>query len=102
MFGGDNNLEKQLFNLKFAAKNVERNSKKCKRDKEEEKAKLKNSLKDGNIEKARSHAENAIRKKNESHELLRTSERVDVIASRVQEVISNRIYEIKTSLLFKD
>ena len=90
MFGGDNNLEKQLFNLKFAAKNLERNSKKCKRDEEEEKMKLKNAIKDGNTEKARSHAENAIRKKNESLNFLKTSERVDALASRAQEVILNK------------
>ena len=53
--------------------------------------KLKNAIKNGDMEKARSHAENAIRKKNKSLELLRTSERIEVVSSRVQQVILNNI-----------
>ena len=41
MFGGGNNMEKQLFNLKFAAKNLERSSNKCEKEEKAEKLKLK-------------------------------------------------------------
>merc|ERR1712007_248493 len=44
----------------------------------------------GNMEVARIHAENAIRKKNESLNLLRTSARVDAVASRVQTAVTTK------------
>ena len=40
-------MEKHLFNLKFAAKELERNSKKCDKEEKAEKAKLKKQLKRG-------------------------------------------------------
>ena len=69
--------------IKFAAKNLERSSKKFEREEKEEKTKLKNAIENGNMDKARSHAENAIQKKNESLELLRTIERIVAMAQKV-------------------
>ena len=79
-------MEKHLFNLKFASKQLLRDSKKCEKEEKAEKTKLKKAIEKGNMEVARIHAENAIRKKNESLNLLRTSARVDAVASRVQTV----------------
>merc|ERR1712228_699268 len=83
-------MEKHLFNLKFAAKELERNSKKCDKEEKAEKTKLKKAIEKGNMEVARIHAENAIRKKNESLNLLRTSARVDAVASRVQTAVTTK------------
>jgi charged multivesicular body protein 1 len=55
-------MEKHLFNLKFAAKELERSSKKCDKEEKAEKLKLKKAIEKGNMEVARIHAENAIRK----------------------------------------
>ena len=79
-------MEKHLFNLKFASKQLLRDSKRCEKEEKVEKTKLKKAIEKGNMEVARIHAENAIRKKNESLNLLRTSARVDAVASRVQTV----------------
>ena len=79
-------MEKHLFNLKFASKQLLRDSKRCEKEEKAEKTKLKKAIEKGNMEVARIHAENAIRKKNESLNLLRTSARVDAVASRVQTV----------------
>jgi charged multivesicular body protein 1 len=54
-------MEKHLFNLKFAAKELERSSKKCDKEEKAEKLKLKKAIEKGNMEVARIHAENAIR-----------------------------------------
>ena len=43
-------MEKHLFNLKFAAKELERNSKKCDKEEKAEKAKLKKAIEKGNME----------------------------------------------------
>ncbi|CAD5206627.1 unnamed protein product [Bursaphelenchus okinawaensis] len=77
-------LDNHLFNLKFAAKELQRNSKRCDKQEKEEKEKVTAALKKGNREVAQVHAENAIRKKNESLNYLRMSARIDAVAARVQ------------------
>ncbi|PNF39077.1 Charged multivesicular body protein 1b [Cryptotermes secundus] len=83
-------MEKHLFNLKFAVKELERNSKKCEKEERVEKQKCKKAIQKGNVEGARIHAENAIRQKNQSLNYLRMSARVDAVASRVQSALTTR------------
>jgi len=93
-------MEKHLFNLKFAAKELERNSKKCDKEEKAEKLKLKKAIEKGNMEVAKIHAENAIRQKNQSLNYLRMSARVDATASRVQSAVTtkkvSKSMEVKT------
>jgi len=77
-------LDNHLFNLRFASKELARNSKKCEKQEKEEKLKLTNALKKGNREVAQVHAENAIRKRNESLNYIKMSARIDAVAARVQ------------------
>ncbi|KAI0650560.1 vacuolar assembly protein DID2 [Trametes maxima] len=84
------NLEKTLFQLKFTAKSLNRQAKKAGQDENKEKAKLKKALQQGNADGARIYAANAIRKKNESLNLLRLSSRVDAVASRVETAVTMR------------
>uniref|UniRef100_A0A8C5TJ18 Charged multivesicular body protein 1B n=2 Tax=Passeriformes TaxID=9126 RepID=A0A8C5TJ18_9PASS len=77
-----------LFNLKFAAKELNRNSKKCDKEEKAEKAKIKKAIQKGNMEVARIHAENAIRQKNQAINFLRMSARVDAVAARVQTAVT--------------
>ena len=83
-------MEKHLFNLKFAAKQLLRDSKKCEKEEKAEKAKLKKAIEKGNMDVARIHAENAIRQKNQSLNFLRMSARVDATASRVQSAVTTK------------
>ncbi|GLH08536.1 hypothetical protein R5R35_013649 [Gryllus longicercus] len=83
-------MEKHLFNLKFAVKELERNSKRCEKEERVEKQKCKKAIQKGNVEGARIHAENAIRQKNQSLNYLRMSARVDAVASRVQSALTTR------------
>jgi len=83
-------MEKHLFNLKFAAKDLERNSKKCEKQEREEKAKVKKCIQKGNMDGARIHAENAIRNKSQALNYLRMAARVDAVASRVQTAVTQR------------
>ncbi|CAG8440282.1 3062_t:CDS:10 [Diversispora eburnea] len=82
------NLEKSLFQLKFTAKQLARQAKKASKDETAEKTKLKKAIKQGNMEGARIYAANAIRKKNESLNLLRLSSRIDAVSSRVQTAVT--------------
>ncbi|KAB1253484.1 Charged multivesicular body protein 1b-2 [Camelus dromedarius] len=81
-------MEKHLFNLKFAAKELNRNAKKCDKEEKAEKAKIKKAIQKGNTEVARIHAENAIRQKNQAINFLRMSARVDAVAARVQTAVT--------------
>lgn len=79
-----------LFNLKFAVKELERNSKRCEKQEKLEKTKAKKAIQKGNVDVARIHAENAIRNKSQSVNYLRMSARVDAVASRVQSALTTR------------
>ncbi|CEH12357.1 probable did2-class e vacuolar-protein sorting and endocytosis factor [Ceraceosorus bombacis] len=83
-------LEKSLFQLKFTAKSLQRQSRKATKDEASEKAKLKKALAQGNTEGARIYASNAIRKKNEGLNLLRLASRIDAVASRVETAVTMR------------
>lgn len=83
-------MEKHLFNLKIAAKELERNSKKCVKEEGVEKLKCKRAIQKGNLEGGRIHAENAIRQKNNALNYLRMSARVDAVASRVQTAMTTK------------
>ncbi|XP_059942457.1 charged multivesicular body protein 1B2-like [Mesoplodon densirostris] len=81
-------VSEHLFNLKFAAKELNRNAKKCDKEEKAEKAKIKSVIQKGNTEVARIHAENAIRQKNQTINFLRMSARVDAVAARVQTAVT--------------
>lgn len=76
------NMEKHLFNLKFAAKELNRSSRKFDKEKKAEKAKIKKAIQKGNMEVARIHAENAIRQKNQAVNFLRMSAWVNAVAAK--------------------
>jgi len=80
-------LENQLFQLKFTAKQLQRLSKKCEKEEKEEKAKIKKALEKDNADGARIHAQNAIRQKNNAQNYLRLSSRVDAVSSRLESAI---------------
>ncbi|CAD6950281.1 unnamed protein product [Tilletia controversa] len=74
----------------FTAKSLQRQAKKAAKDEVAEKAKLKKALAQGNTEGARIYASNAIRKKNESLNLLRLGSRIDAVSSRVETAVTMR------------
>ncbi|KAK9897035.1 putative DID2-class E vacuolar-protein sorting and endocytosis factor [Cystobasidium minutum MCA 4210] len=83
-------LENSLFSLKFTAKQLSKQSNKASKDEQKELEKLKKALQKGNTEGAKIYASNAIRKKNESLNLLRLSSRIDAVTSRVQTAVTMR------------
>lgn len=80
-------LQKQLFNLKFTAKSLMRNSKKCEKNEKSNKKKLKKAIEKGNMDGARIYAQNAIREKSQALNYLRLAGRVDAVAARVQTAV---------------
>ncbi|GCB76628.1 charged multivesicular body protein 1a [Scyliorhinus torazame] len=81
-------MDDTLFQLRFTSKQLERLSKKAEKDSKAEQAKVKKALQQKNIEGAKIYAENAIRKKNEGLNWLRTASRIDAVASKVQTAVT--------------
>ena len=88
MFGSSRGMEDTLFQLKFCSKQLDRLSKKAEKEQKKEEAKIKKALQQGDVERARVYAENAVRKKNESLNYLRMSSKVDATSSRVQSAVT--------------
>lgn len=72
----------------MTAKQLNRQSEKCKKNEAEQKAKLKAAIEKGNVEAAKIYAQNAIREKNMSVQYLKLSSRIDAVSQRVQTAIS--------------
>lgn len=89
LFGEDpvEKMTKQLFNLRFTAKSLTRESKKCEKDVKDAKKKCKLAMEKGNMEGARIYAENAIRSHNQSLNYLKLSSRIDAVAARVNTAV---------------
>ncbi|VEU21056.1 DEKNAAC101926 [Brettanomyces naardenensis] len=83
-------LEKSLFQLKFTAKQLNRQAAKASKEEQREKNKVKKALIEGNNDIAQIYAQNAIRKSQERLNLLRLSSRIDAVASRIQTAVTMR------------
>ncbi|KAK6461549.1 vacuolar protein sorting protein 46 [Scheffersomyces coipomensis] len=83
-------LEQSLFQLKFTAKQLNRQAAKAAKEELQEKTKIKKALTQGNNDIAQLYAQNAIRKSNERVNLLRLASRIDAVASRVQTAVTMR------------
>lgn len=88
IFSRKNKLEDELFNMRFTAKTLIRNSKKCDKNMAVQKTKLKKAIEQGNMEGAKIYAQNVIREKNQSLSYLQLASRMDAVAARVQTAIS--------------
>eukprot|EP01126_Amoeba_proteus_P056560 TRINITY_DN711_c0_g2_i1.p1 TRINITY_DN711_c0_g2~~TRINITY_DN711_c0_g2_i1.p1 ORF type:complete len:194 (-),score=56.55 TRINITY_DN711_c0_g2_i1:148-729(-) len=70
--------------LRFTARQLVSQSKRCEKQAKKEKLKLKKAIEQGNTEGARIYAQNAIRQKNQALNYLRLSSRVDAVSTRVE------------------
>ena len=73
--------------MKFTAKQMERLAKKCSKQEEEAKLKVKKVMEKGDAVSARIYAQDAIRIKNTGTNYLRLASRIDACASRVESAI---------------
>ncbi|ODQ64221.1 hypothetical protein NADFUDRAFT_52554 [Nadsonia fulvescens var. elongata DSM 6958] len=83
-------LEKSLFQLKFTAKQLNKQAMKAGKEMEVEKNKVKKAITQGNNDIARLYAANAVRKQSERLNLLTLASRIDAVASRVQTAVTMR------------
>jgi len=85
--GNGQSMEDHLFNLKWTAKQLAKESKKCESNAAANKLKCKKAMETGNMEGARIFAETAIRDKNQSLNYLRLSSRIDAVSQRVNTAV---------------
>jgi len=81
-------MQNTLFQLKFTAKNLVRESAKCTKREKVQKKKLKKAIEQSNLEGAKIYAANAIREKNQSLQFLTLSSRIEGVAARVQTAVN--------------
>ncbi|MCO5573343.1 hypothetical protein L7F22_064765 [Adiantum nelumboides] len=81
--GNTEKLLDQIMELKFTAKSLQRQARKCEKEEKAEKLKVKKAIEKGNMDGARIYAENAIRKRTEQLNMLRLSSRLDAVVSRL-------------------
>eukprot|EP00357_Protocruzia_adherens_P023501 CAMPEP_0115021104 /NCGR_PEP_ID=MMETSP0216-20121206/30661_1 /TAXON_ID=223996 /ORGANISM="Protocruzia adherens, Strain Boccale" /LENGTH=197 /DNA_ID=CAMNT_0002393343 /DNA_START=185 /DNA_END=775 /DNA_ORIENTATION=+ len=79
-----NDLFDTIFNMKLASKQLTKEAQKSRKQEGVEKQKVKKSIEQGIMENAQIHAENAIRKKNESLNYLKLASKMDAVASRIE------------------
>ncbi|KAH3767282.1 snf7-family protein [Pelomyxa schiedti] len=84
-------MQEQLLNLRFASKQLQRQSVKSEQNEKREKLKAKKAMEKGNMDGARIYAENAIREKSMALNYLKLSSRIDGVASRVEQAIRMRV-----------
>mmetsp|Transcript_10898 Transcript_10898/g.11971 ORF Transcript_10898/g.11971 Transcript_10898/m.11971 type:complete len:197 (+) Transcript_10898:35-625(+) len=87
----DKNTFNLIFQLKFTARSLERQSKRAERESKKKKKKVLEYIKKSNTEMARIYASDAIRKHNESINLLKLSSRIDSVKSRVESVATAKM-----------
>lgn len=83
-------LEKAQFQLKFTAKQLNRQAARAEKEMKNEERKVKKAIQQGNHDIAKLYAQNAIRKRSERLNLLQLASRVDSVASRVQTAVTMR------------
>ncbi|MCO5578219.1 hypothetical protein L7F22_032057 [Adiantum nelumboides] len=81
--GNTEKLLDQIMELKFTAKSLQRQARKCEKEEKAEKLKVKKAIEKGNMDGARIYAENAIRKRTEQLNMLRLSSRLDAVVARL-------------------
>lgn len=81
--GNTEQLLNQIMELKFTAKSLQRQARKCEKDEKTEKLKVKKAIEKGNLDGARIYAENAIRKRTEQLNVLRLASRLDAVVARL-------------------
>lgn len=86
--GSGQSLEDQVFELRFNAKQLARESGKCAKAEKAERLKVKKAIQAGNNDIARIHAENAIRQKSQSLNFLRLSSRMEAVSQRLKSAAS--------------
>uniref|UniRef100_A0A7S3HAK8 Uncharacterized protein n=1 Tax=Spumella elongata TaxID=89044 RepID=A0A7S3HAK8_9STRA len=85
--GQKHSLEDDLIQFRLTSKQMARSAKKCDKNMETQKNKLKKAIEQGNMEGARIYAQNVIREKNQSLNFLRLGSRIDAVASRLETAI---------------
>lgn len=89
-FGKKDSLQDELFNLKFASKQLAKDSKKADKEMHKEKDKVKKALEAGREDIAQIHASNAIMHKNTSKNYLMMSSRIEAVSAKLNAAIKNQ------------
>ncbi|KAJ5070691.1 charged multivesicular body protein 1b [Anaeramoeba ignava] len=80
-------MENYLFQLKFTAKTLVRQSKRCEKEEKKQKLLLKKAVEKGNVEGARIYGQNSIRQKKQAMNYLALASRLDGVCAKIQTAV---------------
>eukprot|EP00918_Siedleckia_nematoides_P101290 GHVU01221298.1.p1 GENE.GHVU01221298.1~~GHVU01221298.1.p1 ORF type:complete len:218 (+),score=50.23 GHVU01221298.1:648-1301(+) len=81
--GQKQSTENTVFDLKLKARELKRLHERCKKEEEAEKYKVKKGIEQNDLEGARIHAQNAIRKRTDALNYLSLASKIDAMASKL-------------------
>jgi len=82
--GNSVSLEEEVFNMRFASKQLARESKRAMKEHKKQLKKVKKAMEEGNHDVARVYAANAIGFRNQALNYLKLSARLDAVAARIK------------------
>jgi charged multivesicular body protein 1 len=89
-------LDDALFEMKFSAKQIRKESEKLAKDEVKEKALMAKAIGKGQLEVARTHGVNAIQSKNLSLQMLQQSSKIDCCSKRLEHAM--RLNQVSASM----
>lgn len=93
MGNGGSNQKKMydcMFNLQYTAKQFDKQARKSEKQQEAEQKKVAKCIKEGDMERAKIYAQNAIRHKNQSLNYLKLSSRMDAVRMRIDSAMKQQ------------
>lgn len=81
-------LQKQLFDIRLTSKQLVKESQRAEKRAADQKVKLREAIKKGDMETAKIYAGNAIREKQQATNLLRLSSRMEAVSQRVETALT--------------
>ncbi len=85
--GSDQSMETQVYNLRFTAKQMQKESGKSAQSSKDNELKMRKAMEKGNTDVAKIYAENAIRDKTGSLNYLRLASRIEATAQRLNTAV---------------
>eukprot|EP01083_Nonionella_stella_P240337 840242_1 len=95
-------FQKEIFDLKFRSRQMEKQSKKFEKEYTAYTKKVKKAMEKGQLDVAKIHADTAIHKRNAGNQMLKLSSRLDAVVNRMESMLKQKQVTQMLSSVSKD
>mmetsp|Transcript_376 Transcript_376/g.506 ORF Transcript_376/g.506 Transcript_376/m.506 type:complete len:209 (+) Transcript_376:24-650(+) len=95
-------FQKEIFDLKFRSKQMQRQSKKFEKEYNDYRKKVKSAMEKGQLDVAKIHADTAIHKRNAGNQMLKLSSRIDAVTMRMESMLKQRQVTKQLAVVSRD